>query len=103
MERTDQITQLKQFLRGASEAPPLAHQRWLGSFSGPELARLLAVGDVHDVEAEHLGRAAGLAPGADPLTCSLALYQDTYLYVARVLRLRREYLRQEQAELAHRS
>ena len=33
---------LKQFLRGAAEPLPLAHQRWLGSFSGPELSRLLA-------------------------------------------------------------
>jgi asparagine synthase (glutamine-hydrolysing) len=71
--------QLKQFLRGAAEAPPLAHQRWLGSFSGPEIARLLNAGDLCDVEAEHLHRAAGLAPDADPLTRSLALYQDTYL------------------------
>ena len=31
---------LKQFLRGAAEPPALAHQRWLGSFSGPEIARL---------------------------------------------------------------
>ena len=29
---------LKQFLRGAAEPLPLAHQRWLGSFSGPEIA-----------------------------------------------------------------
>jgi len=36
-------------------------------------------GQGFDVEAEHLGRAAGLAPGADPLTRALALYQDTYL------------------------
>ncbi|HEV3122103.1 MAG TPA: asparagine synthase (glutamine-hydrolyzing), partial [Isosphaeraceae bacterium] len=33
---------LKQFLRGAAEPAPLAHQRWLGSFSGPEVARVLA-------------------------------------------------------------
>ena len=32
---------LKQFLRGAAEPLALAHQRWLGSFSGPELSRLL--------------------------------------------------------------
>jgi len=69
---------LKQFLRGASEPPALAHQRWLGSFSGPEIARLLIGGGI-DVEAEHLGRSAALAPGADPLTRALALYQDTYL------------------------
>jgi asparagine synthase (glutamine-hydrolysing) len=70
---------LKQFLRGAGEAAPLAHQRWLGSFSGPEIARLLVGAEALDVEAEHVLRAGGLAPGADPLTRSLALYQDTYL------------------------
>jgi asparagine synthase (glutamine-hydrolysing) len=36
-------------------------------------------GGALDVEAEHLRRAAALAPGADPLTRALALYQDTYL------------------------
>ena len=71
---------LKQFLRGASEPSALAHQRWLGSFSGPEIGRLLAFdGFDFDVEAEHLRRAEVLAQGADPLTRSLALYQDTYL------------------------
>jgi asparagine synthase (glutamine-hydrolysing) len=69
---------LKQFLRGASEPSALAHQRWIGSFSGPEVAALLTGGGF-DVEAEHLRRAAALAPGADSLTRSLALYQDTYL------------------------
>ncbi len=70
---------LKQFLRGASEPTALAHQRWLGSFSGPEIARLLVDPVGVDVEAEHLARAAALAPGADPLTRSLRLYQETYL------------------------
>ncbi|WP_165234579.1 asparagine synthase (glutamine-hydrolyzing) [Aquisphaera insulae] len=74
---------LRQFLRGAAEAPALAHQRWLGSFSGPELSRLLLPGtnggDPLDVEAEHVGLAATLSPLADPLGRSLALYQDTYL------------------------
>jgi asparagine synthase (glutamine-hydrolysing) len=70
---------LKQFLRGAGAPAALAHQRWLGSFSGPEIARLLAGGGTLDVEAEHLGRAALLAPAGDPLTRALALYQDTYL------------------------
>jgi asparagine synthase (glutamine-hydrolysing) len=71
---------LKQFLRGAGEPPALAHQRWLGSFSGPEIARLLT-GRVLDVEAEHLSRAVSLPPSlaADPLTRALGLYQDTYL------------------------
>lgn len=69
---------IKQFLRGAAEPPPLAHQRWLGSFSGPELASLL-VDPPLDVEAEHQAMAAALAPGLDPLERSLALYQETYL------------------------
>ena len=42
---------LKQFLRGAAEPLPLAHQRWLGSFSGGEIARLLVDGDPIGVEA----------------------------------------------------
>lgn len=69
---------IKQFLRGAAEPPPIAHQRWLGSFSGPELADLL-VDPTLDVEAEHQGMAAAIAPDADPLQRSLALYQETYL------------------------
>jgi asparagine synthase (glutamine-hydrolysing) len=72
---------LKQFLRGASEPLALAHQRWLGSFSGAEIQRLLVGGRPRglDVEAEHVARASALASGCDPLTRSLALYQDTYL------------------------
>ncbi len=70
---------LKQFLRGAAEPLPLAHQRWLGSFSGAEIARLLVDGDPIDIEDEHLRRARGLDGSADPLSRSLALYQDTYL------------------------
>ncbi|WP_169977072.1 asparagine synthase (glutamine-hydrolyzing) [Tautonia rosea] len=70
---------LKQFLRGASEPGPLAHLRWIGSFSGSELSDLLVDPPSIDVESEHLARAAALAPGADPLTQSLRLYQDTYL------------------------
>lgn len=70
---------LKQFVRGASSPPPLAHQRWIGSFSGPELADLLQEPPAVDVEAEHLARYAAIAPGADPLTRSLRLYQETYL------------------------
>ncbi|MBV8310888.1 MAG: asparagine synthase (glutamine-hydrolyzing), partial [Planctomycetaceae bacterium] len=77
---------LKQFLRGAAELLALAHQRWLGSFFGPELSRLLLRGGngrLFDVEAEHLALAEALAacPGAgiDPLSRSLALYQETYL------------------------
>jgi asparagine synthase (glutamine-hydrolysing) len=73
---------VKQFLRGAAEPLPLAHQRWLCSFTGPELSRLLLGqegGPPLDVEAEHLLLASALAPLADPLTRSLALYQETYL------------------------
>jgi asparagine synthase (glutamine-hydrolysing) len=70
---------LKQFLRGAAEPLPLAHQRWLGSFSGAEISRLLVDGDPIDIEAEHLRRARSLDSSADPLSRSLALYQDTYL------------------------
>ncbi|QEH32683.1 Asparagine synthetase [glutamine-hydrolyzing] 1 [Aquisphaera giovannonii] len=75
---------VRQFLRGAGEVPPLAHQRWIGSFSGPEVDELLLPGDGRgplDVEAEHLGLAASLtaASQADRLGRSLALYQETYL------------------------
>ncbi len=70
---------LKQFLRGAAEPLPLAHQRWLGSFSGAEIAGLLAGGDPVGVEAEHLRRASAVDAGPDDLARSLALYQETYL------------------------
>jgi asparagine synthase (glutamine-hydrolysing) len=70
---------LKQFLRGAAAPLPLAHQRWLGSFSGAEIAGLLAGGDPVDVEREHLDRAATLSASGDALSRSLELYQDTYL------------------------
>ncbi len=70
---------LKQFLQGAAEPLPLAHQRWLGSFSGAEISGLLLDGDPIDIEREHLLRAQVLDGGTDPLSRSLALYQDTYL------------------------
>lgn len=70
---------VKQFLRGAGEPLALAHQRWLGSFSGAEINGLLVQDGCVDVEAEHLARASALAPEADRLHRSLALYQDTYL------------------------
>ncbi len=70
---------LKQFLRGAGEPSALAHQRWLGSFSGAELIDLLQEPPTVDVEAEHLALSAGLAPATDSLTHSLLLYQQTYL------------------------
>ena len=72
---------LKQFLRGAAEPLPLAHQRWLGLVLGAgDRAAPGRTAPALDVEAEHLapGRARW-PPGADPLTRSLALYQDTYL------------------------
>ena len=71
--------QLKQFLRGAAAPLPLAHQRWIGSFSGEEVGEILVDGDPVGVEAEHLRRASGVAVGPDPLADSLALYQETYL------------------------
>ncbi len=70
---------LKQFLRGAAEPLALAHQRWLGSFSGAEIADLLVVGDPIGVEAEHLQRSSAVDVGPDAMANSLALYQETYL------------------------
>jgi asparagine synthase (glutamine-hydrolysing) len=70
---------VRQFLRGAGLPPALAHQRWLGSFSGPELDGLLVDGPSRDVEAEQLARAEALPDAPDDLTRSLLLYQDTYL------------------------
>jgi asparagine synthase (glutamine-hydrolysing) len=70
---------VKQFLRGAAEPLPLAHQRWLGSFSGAEIAEILVGGDPIGIEEEHLGRARLIDGGTDALSRSLALYQDTYL------------------------
>jgi asparagine synthase (glutamine-hydrolysing) len=69
----------KQFLRGAAAPLALAHQRWLGSFDGGEIARLLAEPPGLDVEAEHQERAAGLDGAAGSLAQLLRLYQDTYL------------------------
>jgi asparagine synthase (glutamine-hydrolysing) len=70
---------LKQFLRGAGEPTSLAHQRWLGSFSGREIDALLVNSGNFSVEREHFDRATILSDGLDPLTRSLRLYQDTYL------------------------
>ena len=58
---------LKQFLRGAAEPLPLAHQRWLGSFSGGEIGRLLVDGDPIGIEQEHLRRSERLVGCSDPL------------------------------------
>lgn len=68
----------KQFLRGADLTDPLAHLRWLGSFSGPELVPLLTQPPRVDVEAELLRRAESLKT-SDSLESALELYQDTYL------------------------
>jgi asparagine synthase (glutamine-hydrolysing) len=70
---------LKQFLRGAGEPTALAHQRWLGSFSGAEILSLLVDPGAFGVEREHLARAGRLPAGLDAMTLSLRLYQDTYL------------------------
>src|SRR5262249_17151789 len=45
---------LKQFLRGASELPPLAHQRWMSSYSGAEIAAVVVDPPNTDGDAEHL-------------------------------------------------
>ncbi|WP_422926980.1 asparagine synthase (glutamine-hydrolyzing) [Singulisphaera sp. PoT] len=71
--------QLKQFLRGADEPLPLAHQRWLGSYTGREIGRILVATDTVEVEAEHLARARAFLTEPDPMSRSLAMYQDTYL------------------------
>ncbi len=72
---------VKQFLRGAEEPLLLAHQRWLGSFSGAEIDELLVERPVVDVEQEHLDRGLHLIARTrlEPLEESLRLYQDTYL------------------------
>jgi asparagine synthase (glutamine-hydrolysing) len=73
---------LKQFLRGAEQPMALAHQRWLGSFSGAEIEGLLVEKPALDVESEQIERARSLVrtgDAIDPLTRSLLQYQDTYL------------------------
>ncbi len=70
---------VKQFLRGAAEPIALAHQRWLGSFDGREIADLLVERPAVDVEQEQIRIAQEFNTDLDPLTRSLALYQETYL------------------------
>jgi asparagine synthase (glutamine-hydrolysing) len=82
----------KQFLRGANEPLPLAHQRWLGSFSGAEIVRLLRDGDPIQIEHEHLRRAEALFGGSDPLSRSLALYQVDRASMACGLEVRAPFL-----------
>ena len=76
---------VKRFLRGAVDPMPvpLRHQRWLGSFDGPELSDLLANPAALDVEAELVARSEALM-GANawnmaPEAALLAWYQENYL------------------------
>jgi len=70
----------RQFLRGADCPPPLAHQRWLGSFSGAELEDVLVEPPAFSVEAELMRRVgADTAHETDDSTRRLLQYQETYL------------------------
>ncbi len=69
----------KQFLRGAGKPSALAHQRWLGSFNGSEIGRLLINPPDFDIEDEHVSRVAAFGSERDLLGTSLAMYQQTYL------------------------
>ena len=70
----------RQFLRGADCEPPLAHQRWLGSFSGAELEAILVEPPEFQVEAEMVRRVIGdTAHEPDDSTRRLLQYQETYL------------------------
>ncbi|ADV61585.1 asparagine synthase (glutamine-hydrolyzing) [Isosphaera pallida ATCC 43644] len=76
---------VKRFLRGAIEPLPipLRHQRWLGSFDGPELLDLLVNPPAVDVEAELVARGEALVGSSawseDPEAALLAWYQENYL------------------------
>lgn len=70
----------KQFLRGANVPAALAHQRWLGSFSGAELAAVLAEPPRFDIEKEYLTRLMEEWPAvAGEAERRLLQYQATYL------------------------
>jgi asparagine synthase (glutamine-hydrolysing) len=74
---------LKQFLKGAATAPPLAHQIWLGSFDGAEQRSLLnpdllAGSDEPGVEREH-EQLARDEPGGDLVELLTRIYARTYL------------------------
>ena len=70
----------KQFLRGADACASLAHQRWLGSFSGSELAKVMAEPPQVRVEEELLRLLALDTAGVqDEHTRRLIQYQSTYL------------------------
>ena len=70
----------RQFLRGSDCPPPLAHQRWLGSFSGAELEDVLVDPPAFSVEAELMRRVgADTAHEPDDPTRRLLQYQETYL------------------------
>ena len=74
---------LKQFVKGAAAPPELAHQLWIGSFSGPEQRTILSADFMAecggwDIEQEHRAL-AGATPGADVIDRLIRLYARTYL------------------------
>jgi len=70
----------KQFLKGADAIPALAHQRWLGSFSGAELAEILVEPPKVDIEATYHARLMTDWPvGVAQADQRLLQYQSTYL------------------------
>ena len=70
---------LKQFLRARPSRCRWPTSAGWARSPAREIARLLVDGDPIGIEAEHLRRAEALGGGSDPLSRSLALYQDTYL------------------------
>lgn len=74
----------KQFLRGADSSASLAHQRWLGSFSGAEIGSLLIAGPLEDPEKAFQLRLKQCMSNEYPAGLSeaderLLQYQATYL------------------------
>lgn len=74
----------KQFLRGVSAPASLAHQRWLGSFSGEETEQLLVDKPEFNPEAELLARLCATRSNDYPGGMNVAderllQYQATYL------------------------
>jgi asparagine synthase (glutamine-hydrolysing) len=73
----------KQFVKGASAAPELAHQIWIGSFADSEQDILLqpdwrSQGNGRSVEAQHMALADSVA-GVDLIDRLTRLYCRTYL------------------------